>query len=57
MAAVSYDLDIEVWEFLDIWATGGNAEATKLFAALRCRSERFSRLLLHAAAENLTEAQ
>ena len=28
MAAVSYELDIEeVWEFLDIWAAGGNAEA------------------------------
>ena len=36
MAAVSYDLDIEeVWEFLDIWAAGGNAEATKLLAALK----------------------
>ena len=34
--AVSYDLDIEeVWEFLDIWAAGGNAEATKLLAALK----------------------
>ena len=36
MAAVSYDLDIEeVWEFLDIWTAGGNAEATKLLAALK----------------------
>ena len=36
MAAVSYDLDIEeVWEFLDIWAAGVNAEATKLLAALK----------------------
>ena len=36
MAAVSYDLDIEeVGEFLDIWAAGGNAEATKLLAALK----------------------
>ena len=36
MAAVSYDLDIEeVWEFLDIWAAGGNSEATKLLAGLK----------------------
>ena len=36
MAAVSYDLDIEeVWEFLDIWAAVGNAEATKLLAGLK----------------------
>ena len=36
MATVSYDLDIEeVREFLDIWAAGGNAEATKLLAALK----------------------
>ena len=34
MAAVNYDLGIEeVWEFLDIWAAGGNAEAAKLLAA------------------------
>ena len=36
MADVRYHMDIEeVWEFLDIWAAGGNADAGKLLASLK----------------------
>ena len=36
MADLSYIKEIgEAWEFLDIWAAGGNAEAKKLLAALK----------------------
>ena len=36
MAAVSYDISLEdVWEFLDIWAAGGNTEARELLVALK----------------------
>ena len=36
MAHISYDMDIgEVWECLDIWTAGGNADAAKLLIALR----------------------
>ena len=36
MARISYDMDIgEVWECLDIWTAGGNADAAKLLIALR----------------------
>ena len=36
MADVSYDMDIgEVWECLDIWAAGGNADAEELLVALK----------------------
>ena len=46
MAGVSYDLDIEeVGEFLDIWAAGGNAEATKLLAALKAAVLRAGRAI------------
>jgi hypothetical protein len=35
MADISYIKEIgEAWEYLDIWAAGGNAEARKLLAAL-----------------------
>jgi hypothetical protein len=35
-ADISYDLEIEeAWEYLDIWAAGANADATKLLAALK----------------------
>ena len=44
MAAVSYDLEIEeVWEFLDIWAAGGNPEARELLAALQAAVVRAGR--------------
>ena len=34
MADISYIKEIgEAWEYLDIWAAGGNAEAKKLLAA------------------------
>ena len=36
MADMSYIREIgEAWEYLDIWAAGGNIEATKLLAALK----------------------
>ena len=36
MADISYIKEIgEAWEYLDIWAAGGNAEAKKLLAALK----------------------
>jgi hypothetical protein len=36
MADVSYDMDIsEVWEYLDIWASGGNDAAAELLIALK----------------------
>ena len=36
MADMSYIKEIgEAWEYLDIWAAGGNAEAKKLLAALK----------------------
>ena len=36
MADISYIKEIgEAWEYLDIWAAGGNAEARKLLAALK----------------------
>ena len=36
MADLSYIMEIgEAWEYLDIWAAGGNAEAKKLLAALK----------------------
>ena len=36
MAHISYDMDIgEVWECLDIWTAGGNADAAKLLIALK----------------------
>ena len=36
MADLSYIKEIgEAWEYLDIWAAGGNAEAKKLLAALK----------------------
>ena len=36
MAHISYDMDIgEVWECLDIWTAGGNADAAKLLIAFR----------------------
>ena len=36
MADMSYIMEVgEAWEYLDIWAAGGNAEARKLLAALK----------------------
>lgn len=36
MADVRYHLDIEeVWEFLEIWAAGGNGDARKLLVAFK----------------------
>lgn len=36
MAELSYALEIgEAWEYLDIWASGGNAEARRLLEALK----------------------
>ena len=36
MADVNYDMNVEeVWEYLDIWAAGGNAEAKHLLVALK----------------------
>jgi hypothetical protein len=36
MADVRYHLDIEeVWEFLEIWAAGGNADARKLLSSFK----------------------
>ena len=36
MAHISYDMEIgEVWECLDIWSAGGNADAEELLMALR----------------------
>jgi hypothetical protein len=36
MAEMNYAMEIgEAWEYLDIWAAGGNAEARKLLAALK----------------------
>lgn len=36
MADISYIMEIgEAWEYLDIWAAGGNTEAIKLLAALK----------------------
>ena len=41
MAHISYDMDIgEVWEVLDIWTAGGNADAEKLLIALRASVRR-----------------
>ena len=41
MAHVSYDMDIgEVWECLDIWASGGNVDAAELLKALKAAVER-----------------
>ena len=41
MADVSYDMDIgEVWECLDIWASGGNVDAAELLKALKAAVER-----------------
>ena len=41
MADMSYVMEIgEAWEYLDIWAAGGNAEAKKLLEALKSALER-----------------
>lgn len=41
MADVNYDMDIgEAWECLDIWAAGGNANATELLIALKAAVRR-----------------
>lgn len=41
MADLSYPMDVEeVWEYLEIWAAGGNAEARKLLVALTAAVER-----------------
>lgn len=46
MADLSYVTEIgEVWEYLDIWAAGGNAEATKLLQALESALERMAPVL------------
>ena len=46
MADLSYVTEIgEVWEYLDIWAAGGNAEATKLLQALESALERTAPVL------------
>jgi hypothetical protein len=41
MADVIYDMDIgEVWECLDIWASGGNADAAELLIAFKAAVRR-----------------
>jgi hypothetical protein len=41
MADMNYELKIgEAWEYLEIWAAGGNAEAEKLLGALTSALER-----------------
>jgi hypothetical protein len=46
MADMNYVTEIgEAWEYLDIWAAGGNAEATKLLAALKSALERIGPVL------------
>ena len=41
MAEMNYAMEIgEAWEYLDIWAAAGNAEAKKLLTALKSALER-----------------
>jgi hypothetical protein len=46
MADMNYELEIgEAWEYLEIWAAGGNAEAEKLLGALTSALERMGPML------------